>query len=92
MELVWGKYPGGDANSVKPLGAGPYKYTDPKSGGILSFKAVQFMRPSFRELVGNDMFETLRCLFEVLSFTPRLAWNLLCSPELMPVSSQPTGS
>lgn len=50
-----------EANSVKPLGAGSYKYTDPKSVGTLSFKAVQFMWPSFRELVGNDMLETLRC-------------------------------
>lgn len=50
-----------EAHSVKLLGAGSYKYIDPKSVRILSFKAVQFLWPSFRELVGKDMFETLRC-------------------------------
>lgn len=33
-------------------GAGSYKYADRNSVGILSFTAVQFMWPSFRELVG----------------------------------------
>lgn len=52
-----------EATSVKLLGAGSYKYmTRTKSVGILSFKAVQFLWPGFRELLGNGMFETLRCL------------------------------
>lgn len=62
---MWGRDAEGqtvEVTSVEPLGAGSYKHTDPKSVGILSLKAVQFMRTSFRELVVRDI--------EVLSCTP----------------------
>lgn len=64
---------------VMPLDAG-FKNTDMESAGILSFTAVHFVWSSFRELVGSGLFETGCC-----PLWPRLAWNALCSPELMPV-------